>query len=96
MLINLVLNSIPIYSLSFYKTPAIPIYSFSFYKTPPKVLKEISQISANFLWDDFDIKRIIHWVNWDSMCKAKEDGVLELKTSRFSTRPCFSSGSGGF
>lgn len=54
VLINVVLNSIPIYNLSFYKARV-------------KLLKKIRRIQSNFLWGGCDNKRKIHWVNWDSM-----------------------------
>ncbi|KAI5437223.1 hypothetical protein KIW84_023374 [Lathyrus oleraceus] len=44
-----------------------------------KVLKKIIWVEANFLWEGSDFKRIIHWVNWDSVCKPKEDGDLGIK-----------------
>lgn len=47
VLINSILNSISIYSLSFYKAPI-------------KVLKEIRMIQANFLWGGAEDKKVIH------------------------------------
>lgn len=70
VLINGVLNSILIYTLSFYKASI-------------KVLKKIIWVEANFLWEGSDFKRIIHWVSWDSLCKPKEDGDLEKKNWDF-------------
>lgn len=52
VLINVVLNALPDYSLSFYKGPS-------------KVLKEIRWIQRNLLWLGNENKRIIHWVSWE-------------------------------
>lgn len=58
---------------------AIPIYSLYFYKVPSKVLKEIRTIQTNFLWNKCDLKRLIHWVCWDTVCKYREEGGLGVK-----------------
>lgn len=59
MLINLVLNSLPTYTLSFYKALS-------------KVLKEILKFFSKLLWCGLDDKKPIHWVKWEQVCKSKE------------------------
>ncbi|XP_058783195.1 uncharacterized protein LOC131657858 [Vicia villosa] len=66
VLINLVFNTIPIYSLSFYKAPC-------------KVLQQIRQIQSNFLWHGKEDKRFIHWVSWSNVCKTRDKGGLGIK-----------------
>ncbi|XP_058758239.1 uncharacterized protein LOC131631463 [Vicia villosa] len=66
VLINSMLNSIPIYSLSLYKAPS-------------KVLHEIHTIQSKFLWSGGDRKRSVHWVSWDTVCKTREEGGLGVK-----------------
>ncbi|XP_058742136.1 uncharacterized protein LOC131614590 [Vicia villosa] len=66
VLINSVLNMIPIYSLSFYKAPS-------------KVLKEIKSMQSKFLWNGRDDKKSIHWVGWNTVCKTCEQGGLGVK-----------------
>lgn len=66
VLINSVLNTIPIYTLSFYKAPA-------------KVLSEIRHIQSNFLWGGSENKRTVHWVNWKTICSLRDNGGLRVK-----------------
>lgn len=63
VLVNAVLNAISIYYLSFYKAPS-------------NVFNEIRSIQSNFLWSGRDLKKMIHWVCWDIICKSKEEGGL--------------------
>lgn len=63
VLINAVLNTILIYTLSFCKAPK-------------KVLKEIFKIQSNFLWSGTEQRKSIHWVNWTKVCASKnKDGI---------------------
>ncbi|XP_058776197.1 uncharacterized protein LOC131650508 [Vicia villosa] len=66
-LINSVLNNIPIFWLSFFKTPKV-------------VWEEITRIQRSFLWGKpKDDKRRMAWVSWDKVCLSKEDGGLGVK-----------------
>ncbi|XP_058725731.1 uncharacterized protein LOC131597026 [Vicia villosa] len=51
---------------------AISIYLFN-------ILNEIRSIQSNFLWNGSDIKRSIHWVCCDTVCKTRETGGLGVK-----------------
>lgn len=66
MLINSVLNVIPIYTLSFYKAPS-------------KVVREIRSIQSNFLWNGYESKRTTHWVKWSIVCTSRDKGGLGVK-----------------
>ncbi|XP_058723506.1 uncharacterized protein LOC131595221 [Vicia villosa] len=63
ILINSVLNAIPIYSLSFYNVPS-------------KVLNEIRQIQSNFLWNKKEDVRSIHWLRILNESEALWSGLL--------------------
>lgn len=65
-LINAVLNSIPLYFLSFFKAPK-------------KVIQYITSIQRNFLWSGCSEDKKICWVSWDKICKRKEEGGLGIK-----------------
>lgn len=65
-LINSVLNSIPLYYLSFYKAPKV-------------VIKSLIKIQRNFLWGINEVDRGMYWVAWDKICKPKEEGGLGVK-----------------
>lgn len=66
VLINSVLNAIPIFSLLFYKDPI-------------KVLQEIHSIQSTFLWSGSENKKKVHWVSWKTVCEKKEKGGLSVK-----------------
>lgn len=65
ILINSILNFIPIYTLSFYKASC-------------KVLNEIHSIMDKFLWRGLEDKRVIHRMSWEHVCQPKEDGGLGI------------------
>jgi hypothetical protein len=59
VLINAVLN-------------AIPIFYLSFYKLPMKVWKKIVRIQREFLWGGVKGGKRISWVKWSVVCKDKK------------------------
>lgn len=65
-LINSVLNS-------------LPIYFMSFYKAPKKVINKIVSIQRNFLWGGSLGVRKIAWVKWERVCLSKKEGGLGVK-----------------
>lgn len=65
-LLNSVLNS-------------IPLFTFSFYKLPKKVIQEIIKIQRKFLWNSQENLRRINWVAWSSICMSKVGGGLGVK-----------------
>ncbi|XP_058776310.1 uncharacterized protein LOC131650623 [Vicia villosa] len=48
-------------------------------EAPYKIIKEIRAIQSNFLWNGSELKRHIHWVSWDFVCKTREEGGLGVK-----------------
>ncbi|GAU23240.1 hypothetical protein TSUD_172690 [Trifolium subterraneum] len=69
VLINAVINSIPIFFLSYLKMPV-------------KVWREVVRVQRNFLWGGLSKKRRINWVKWSDICKTKKDGGLGIKDLR--------------
>ncbi|XP_058752047.1 uncharacterized mitochondrial protein AtMg00310-like [Vicia villosa] len=65
-LINVVLNSIPIYLLSFYKVPEV-------------VLKVLVRIQQELFWNGGMEKRSISWTKWQDVCRRKEEGELGIR-----------------
>ncbi|XP_058775262.1 uncharacterized protein LOC131649520 [Vicia villosa] len=65
-LIGAVLNTILIFTLSFYKAPSM-------------IIKEIRGLLSNFLWNGNANKRSIHWVKWENVCKPKEKSWLGIR-----------------
>ncbi|KAK2436747.1 hypothetical protein QL285_021719 [Trifolium repens] len=66
VLLNSVLNAIPIFFLSFMKVPAV-------------VLKQIIRIQREFLWGGPSGGRKISWVSWKEVCKPKNQGGLGVR-----------------
>ncbi|XP_058783674.1 uncharacterized protein LOC131658394 [Vicia villosa] len=58
---------------------AIPLYSLSFYQAPKKVIKEIRSIQISFLWKGVEGGRGINWVSWHNVCKLREEGGLGIR-----------------
>ena len=55
---------------------AIPTYAMSCFKLPKEFLHELNMIMAGYWWGDSGSKRMIHWKQWEQLCKLKLDGGL--------------------
>ncbi|KAK2385146.1 hypothetical protein QL285_072415 [Trifolium repens] len=69
VLINAVLNSIPIFYLSFYKLPT-------------SVWKKVVRIQREFLWGGVKGGKRISWVKWSVVCKERRKGGLGVRDIR--------------
>lgn len=69
VLLNLVLNSIPIFYLSFFKLPV-------------HVRKKIVRIQREFLWGGVEGGKKISWIRWKLVCQQKENGGIGIKDVR--------------
>ncbi|MCH79641.1 LINE-1 reverse transcriptase like, partial [Trifolium medium] len=69
VLLNSVLNSIPIFFMSFMKMPS-------------QVWKKLIRIQRDFLWGGVSGGRKISWVKWEVVCQKKCDGGLGVKDVR--------------
>ncbi|PNX76224.1 ribonuclease H [Trifolium pratense] len=66
VLINSVLNSIPIFSMSFMKMPA-------------KMVKKVTRIQREFLWGGVNGGKRLSWIKWSVMCNEKKNGGLGVR-----------------
>jgi hypothetical protein len=66
VLINFVLNSLPIFFLSYLKMPS-------------KVWKEVIKIQRKFFWGGLSSRSRMCWVKWEEICKPKKEGGLGVK-----------------
>jgi hypothetical protein len=66
VLINSVLNSIPIFYLSFLKMPE-------------QVVKKITRIQREFLWGGVNGGKKVCWVKWKVVCRDKKSGGLGVR-----------------
>ncbi|KAK2415745.1 hypothetical protein QL285_038202 [Trifolium repens] len=70
VLINAVLNSMPIFYLSFLKIPV-------------SVRKKVIRIQREFLWGGVKGGRKVSWIKWSVICKEKEKGGLGVRDIHF-------------
>lgn len=66
VLINHVLQSIPIYLLSVTDPPVC-------------VIHDIHKLFAKFLWNFKEVGKATHWIAWDDICLPKKEGGLSLR-----------------
>jgi hypothetical protein len=69
VLLNSVLNSIPIFFLSFMKIPVL-------------IWKQIRRIQREFLWGSRRGQKKINWIKWVIVCQSKKKGGLGVRDVR--------------
>ncbi|KAG5529761.1 hypothetical protein RHGRI_030220 [Rhododendron griersonianum] len=60
----------------------IPSYTMQTMKFPASVCDKIDRLHRNFLWGDMPNKKRIHLVNWNQVCKGKDNAGLGIKKAR--------------
>jgi hypothetical protein len=60
----------------------IPIFYLSFLKIPVQVWKIIKRIQREFLWGCRGGRKRVNWVKWDDVCKPKHLGGLGVRDLR--------------
>ena len=58
---------------------AIPIFFLSYMKIPPKVLRLVIRIQRDFLWGGVGGGRKICWIKWRRICHPKSKGGLGVR-----------------
>jgi hypothetical protein len=61
---------------------AIPIFYLSFLKMPKKVWKELVKIQRVFLWAGLTKATKTCWVRWEVICRPKKEGGLGVRDLR--------------
>jgi hypothetical protein len=60
----------------------IPIFFMSFLKMPSQVVKEVRRIQREFLWGGVKGGRKTNWISWKTVCREKKDGGLGVRDVR--------------
>ena len=57
----------------------IPTYTISFFKLPKDLIKKIEVLICKFWWGYSRDTRKVHRVSWERLCEAKEVGGMGFK-----------------
>ncbi|GKV51347.1 hypothetical protein SLEP1_g58014 [Rubroshorea leprosula] len=60
----------------------LPVYTMSVHLLPKGLILSLDKIRRNFLWGGGEGKRKVNWVSWDNVCKNKALGGLGVKDLR--------------
>ncbi|VVA37427.1 PREDICTED: reverse mRNAase, partial [Prunus dulcis] len=58
---------------------AIPIYTMSYFLLPKYVCEDLNKLVAQFWWNSSTGNKKIHWMAWDRLCAPKEEGGLGFR-----------------
>ncbi|KAM2190433.1 hypothetical protein ACFX1Q_026403 [Malus domestica] len=58
---------------------ALPMYTMQCFLLPKSFCEELNMMIAKFWWSGEPGKRKIHWVNWLTLSKSKEEGGLGFR-----------------
>lgn len=61
---------------------AIPIFYLAFFKLPVKVWKRVVRIQREFLWGGVNGGKKVCWVKWATVCLTRDKGGLGIRDMR--------------
>jgi hypothetical protein len=61
---------------------AIPVFYLSYLKMPVQVWKKIRRLQREFLWGGRRGRKKINWIKWETVCLPKKEGGLGVKDIR--------------
>ena len=68
---------------------SIPTYSMSVFKLPIGLCKDIEAMIRKFWWGQGETKKI-HWVKWSDLCSSKSVGGMGFRALHFTHKQCSS------
>uniref|UniRef100_A0A7C9AA13 Reverse transcriptase domain-containing protein n=1 Tax=Opuntia streptacantha TaxID=393608 RepID=A0A7C9AA13_OPUST len=61
---------------------SLPIYFMSLFTIPASIAHQLERIMRDFLWNSNSSCNGLHWVNWDEVCRPKQEGGLGIRPLR--------------
>ena len=58
---------------------AMPVYAMSCFKLTKNSCENLTKAMSDFWWNSLEHKRKIHWLSWNRLSLAKEQGGLGFK-----------------
>lgn len=58
---------------------SIPLYYMGCFSLPKTFIHDFNMLLAKFWWSANSVKRKIHWRSWDKLCLSKLDGGLGFR-----------------
>jgi hypothetical protein len=65
-----------------YVLSSLPVYALSFFKTPSGIISALESLFIIFFWGGCENNRKISWVAWNDICVSKESGGLGVRRLR--------------
>lgn len=60
----------------------LPVYYISIFRCPTSIIKRLERLQREFFWHGTSPQKKIHLVDWESICKPKEEGGLGIRPLR--------------
>ena len=61
---------------------AIPTYTMSVFKLPDFLCDEMTSMVRKFWWDQKEGRNKMAWLSWEKMCTPKKDGGLGFRDQK--------------
>ena len=61
---------------------AVPLYTMRCFLLPNNLYDELTRVIKQFWWRQTENEKKISWLNWDMVCKPKDNGGLGFRELR--------------